>query len=654
MTTAVNIMLPVYNGMPMLMASIESIRRQSFTAWQCIVCDDGSTDGTWDYLQCLADDDRFILMRNERNMGRGFSRQRILEACTAPYICMLDAGDLMHPERLQRQYDYLESHPEIGLVSTGMTCFGTSSHLVTYQGPTCSSVMQYDGTHCCNFAPSMLRNWTRHDGRADSFFSDKLRFCEDQPFLHHYLKLHPLYYYMSEPLYYYNVFDGASKRKLRLSYLNNIRINARDGRYFKAFVYVLKFIYSLLIFPFYSIESIICKRGRMATTTEIEEFRKYSHNMATMHPYIPMEDRDFFILLRAGLWQRTDEKLSPAPDWQHILELSNQQTVQGIIADGLALIKSAYDSGAFSTPFPANKKWEAVFESFMSQTAQIVRRNHKINQVQDSLCRMLDAGNVPFKVVKGQTVGAFYPKPMLRCSGDIDILLPKESFEAAKAILVPKATSLESQNDYLVHLGMFFGDVEVELHGSLHPNLGAKIDNVIDAAQADLFDGKINYETFSATYIFLHCLQHFHWSGLGIRQIIDFAMLISANEERIDWNHVLEDVKAMGIEHEYEVFLTFAKNWLGLQSKHITVGVCAEAAALWEECKKSGNMGHNIIVQRHPNILVRAITDWKDSIRHYFKTRTVSPGLSKTMLTIKCSNYAESFQTKCRNLFSKH
>lgn len=320
-TPQVNIMLPVYNGMPLLAASIESIRRQSHANWQCIVCDDGSTDGTWEYLLEVLGSDccvkaadgtmtaevsnkgsmgtghngaepRFILMRNDRNMGRGYTRQRILEACTAPYVCMLDSGDLMHPDRLQKQVAYLEAHPRLGLVSTAMLCFGTHTDTITYQGEGRDEEKTFDGHHTCNFAPTMFRNFRSGqaagmmDGSQDGSyggaqpdavkFKSELRFCEDQHFLRQYLTMHPCYGVMAEPLYYYSIFDSVTKRKMRRGYLQDMSTFIADRQWLRAAVCLLKVVYASVVYPFVSTEKIIVNRSAAASQEQIRDFNQYA------------------------------------------------------------------------------------------------------------------------------------------------------------------------------------------------------------------------------------------------------------------------------------------------------------------------------------------------------------------------------------------
>lgn len=258
--------------MPHIEASIASIKAQTYQNWHCIICDDGSTDSTTAFLRTLETDPRFTILRNSKNMGRGISRQRILDASTGRYVCMLDAGDLMHPDRITLQVEYLESHPEVGLVSSGMLSFGTHTDLLRVRGMGNNQINTYSGNGSVCFAPSMFRTSIAHDHSVTfGTFSQ----CEDTYFLTRYYARNPRYYSIPKALYYYNEFDGLSKGDTLMSYLQQmaIGIQARDV---KTFVLNLaKFGVSLFILPFISMQKRAARRGRPATPEETAEFNKF-------------------------------------------------------------------------------------------------------------------------------------------------------------------------------------------------------------------------------------------------------------------------------------------------------------------------------------------------------------------------------------------
>lgn len=352
--------------------------------------------------------------------------------------------------------------------------------------------------------------------------------------------------------------------------------------------------------------------------------------------YIPAEDRDFFILLRAGLWQRIEGKLSSSPDWSYIYRLACEQTVQGIVADGISLYKAVHHCN-----IPQD-----IDDKFLSAVAQIVRRNYIIDQKQQELNRLFSDSNINYFVVKGQMIGRCYPKPMLRCSGDIDYLMPRNNISTAQNILIPLASSMEPYEEYQQHQGFILGNIEVEIHGALHPHLGNKIDIVIDSLQDRLFAGTISYNTFNCVYIFLHCLQHFHWSGLGLRQITDWALLLATSQD-IDYRCVADAISQMGIQQEWDTFYSFCTGWLGLQATPHLLHTCpcdytTATSQIWHEAKEGGNMGHNH--KRKPksaNSIIRNTKAWIKILRLYFKHRSISPNVSKAILRLQFSEYRQ-------------
>lgn len=119
MNPIVSIVLPVYNGEPYLSEAIESILNQSFTDFELIVIDDGSTDSSWKTLSAYAArDSRIVLVRNPENLKLIATLNKGMQLARGQYIARMDADDISVPDRLTRQVIYLEQHPHIGLLSS--------------------------------------------------------------------------------------------------------------------------------------------------------------------------------------------------------------------------------------------------------------------------------------------------------------------------------------------------------------------------------------------------------------------------------------------------------------------------------------------------------------------------------------------------------
>lgn len=106
------VLLTVYNR-PSVKSTIESVLNQTFKEFQLLIIDNASDDGTYEIMQAYAaNDERIVLVRNEKNMGQTYSLHRGMALIKGKYIARIDADDLMLPTRLEKQYTFLEQNPE--------------------------------------------------------------------------------------------------------------------------------------------------------------------------------------------------------------------------------------------------------------------------------------------------------------------------------------------------------------------------------------------------------------------------------------------------------------------------------------------------------------------------------------------------------------
>jgi glycosyltransferase involved in cell wall biosynthesis len=113
----ITVLMPVYNGEQFIKEAIESILSQSFTNFEFLIIDDGSTDTTPQIVQSYVDS-RIRYIKNEKNLGISHTLNKGLEMASAELIARMDADDISYPNRLQKQYEYLESHPSCALLSS--------------------------------------------------------------------------------------------------------------------------------------------------------------------------------------------------------------------------------------------------------------------------------------------------------------------------------------------------------------------------------------------------------------------------------------------------------------------------------------------------------------------------------------------------------
>jgi glycosyltransferase involved in cell wall biosynthesis len=113
---AVTVLLPVYNCPAYVGRAVESVLGQTFTDFELLVIDDGSTDATADVVRAYRDPRLRVLTQD--NVGLAATLNRGIGLARARYIARQDADDWSYPERLARQVAYLDAHPECGLLGT--------------------------------------------------------------------------------------------------------------------------------------------------------------------------------------------------------------------------------------------------------------------------------------------------------------------------------------------------------------------------------------------------------------------------------------------------------------------------------------------------------------------------------------------------------
>jgi glycosyltransferase involved in cell wall biosynthesis len=104
----VSILLPIYNRADTLRRCLESVRTQTFTDWELIAVDDGSTDGSVEVIASYGDA-RFRLLRHERNRGASAARNTALAAAQGEFVALIDSDDEWLPTKLERQLALLRS-----------------------------------------------------------------------------------------------------------------------------------------------------------------------------------------------------------------------------------------------------------------------------------------------------------------------------------------------------------------------------------------------------------------------------------------------------------------------------------------------------------------------------------------------------------------
>lgn len=153
-----SVLMTVYNGMPFLPESVESVLAQTFDDFEFIIVNDGSNDDTAQYLDELSD--RRVQVLHRENGGTAAAANQGLTHCNGEYVARVDADDYALPTRFAKQVAFLDAHPEVGLLGTQMASFGPGNVGPSLNLPTQHETIYADllaGKHSLGHANIMMR-----------------------------------------------------------------------------------------------------------------------------------------------------------------------------------------------------------------------------------------------------------------------------------------------------------------------------------------------------------------------------------------------------------------------------------------------------------------------------------------------------------------
>lgn len=128
----VSILLPIYNAATTLHAAVASICAQTYSHWELLLCDDGSTDASLVVARKLAQEcgDSRIRVFEGPHVGLAQQLNRAVIEARGSYCARMDADDIAYPERLLRQVELLERRPEVDLVAASIAVFRFNGELL--------------------------------------------------------------------------------------------------------------------------------------------------------------------------------------------------------------------------------------------------------------------------------------------------------------------------------------------------------------------------------------------------------------------------------------------------------------------------------------------------------------------------------------------
>ena len=301
-----------------------------------------------------------------------------------------------------------------------------------------------------------------------------------------------------------------------------------------------------------------------------------------------------FCVLRFALWGETSECSISSEDFSKLMNCAKEQTLIGLVFEGLLKLKQE----DVDIPRKTLLKWLATAD-------KIRKRNIRMNSDLASFVAQCKDNNIDIVIVKGQTVGCFYPQPLLRQSGDIDFLV-KDNYDFVRG-------KIEKMMGVTLPGYMLEKEVEFQCNGiiyELHKTLvrfGSNKnqqywDNLTDETWADV--RYVNIEgadiptlppTINVAYIFIHLYIHLIREGVALRQLCDLAVMLHAHADEIERDKLAEILEKLDMQKAFLAFGAIMVDELGLPATDFPFEISDDnrkwKKKLLEDIFRGGNFG---------------------------------------------------------------
>jgi glycosyltransferase involved in cell wall biosynthesis len=269
--------IPFYNSQETLADAIKSVFAQSFSDWELLLVDDGSTDRSLEIANSIKDP-RVRVITDGKNRKLAARLNQIIDLARGEYIARMDADDLCSPDRFQKQLNLLEVDKKIDVVGCGMIYLGKKDEPLgrSIAAKTHNEICRhpYKGFGLCHASILARKDWCRNNR-----YNEEIHLGQD---FNLWLNSYRSSYFanISEPLYYYRI---EASYKLKKQYKDRIasasylfKHFARRGLIGKAFfssgVQYLKMLAETAFFVFGAQNYVLRRRYKHLSSEEREKY----------------------------------------------------------------------------------------------------------------------------------------------------------------------------------------------------------------------------------------------------------------------------------------------------------------------------------------------------------------------------------------------
>lgn len=156
----VSLLMAAYNNVRFIKAAIDSVKNQTYENWELVILNDGSTDGTYELAQKLAEgDDRIKVHTNEKNIGVNLTMLKLSKLAKGEYFAHFDSDDMLERWAVEEMVMAFEKHPTATLIYSDMVQIGMKNEIQVYRANkdfNRSEIYNYGWMHMGMYKSSVL------------------------------------------------------------------------------------------------------------------------------------------------------------------------------------------------------------------------------------------------------------------------------------------------------------------------------------------------------------------------------------------------------------------------------------------------------------------------------------------------------------------
>lgn len=274
----VTVGIPFFNNEKTLLDAIKSVFCQTFQDWELILVDDGSSDNSLNIARRIRDP-RVRLISDSVNCGLSARLNQIALLAKGEYIARMDADDIMHPDRLQKQVEFLDTHPDVDFVATATYIIDDQNQVTGKRGNIISNISAKDVLRCSPFAHPTITGrtvWFRSNPYDPLFVraQDRELWCRTFGRAQAAILPEPLFFYRELGSFNISKYIASKKKDMKIitkygpsivGYLGTSSLLCEEGM--KCIIYK--------IFTLIGLEHIlICRRSKAISDKEKEMAEK--------------------------------------------------------------------------------------------------------------------------------------------------------------------------------------------------------------------------------------------------------------------------------------------------------------------------------------------------------------------------------------------